>query len=357
MSEVDSHLDPLAEVIDRLIDQTPALLLLRYRAARLPSQIISRLAWHAEKPRCHMVEYLAEALEGAPGSASAIIAECVHHAASTPPPVLLLAPRYQENGTLEPSAAAYFWKQLNIQRETLGNLNARVLLCLDPGHEPYATTHARDMLSWCAPKFALMADYGMGTEEAEEQNRKVASEEKFLEDAHEAAQLQRRALGPLWNDVVSAGRSPSLTEIERLGLPLLTTALDEGRLADASALDQSIAAARLPRSSARGSWLRLHGDLARALGRFPEAEGAYIEAIELQESLLRESPGNPRFKRDLLVSLNQFAVLLTERGQTGDLARVLPLHERALRLNEQVLAANPESTQGKRDLSVSLGRL
>jgi len=308
--------DQASEIIERLANPVPALLLLRYVDARLPNRLAARLRSRPDSPRCHVLPYRAHTKEREPGSASDLVAQCRQLASpgSCRSPALLLVPEYPENGAPPaPDVATQFWIHLNAQREALGHLDARILVCLDPAQEPYAATHARDLLSWCAPKFALF-DRAPQDEDAAPELCRDALEKSLRDEPRADLRIQARSLAPLWEDLMAAGRPLSADEVGDLGLPLLEAALQEGRLADAERLDRAIATLPLPRSPARGSWLRLRGDLARAQGRFSEAARAYEEALQVHEALLHESPKSPRAKRDLAVTLSQFAAFLMDRG-------------------------------------------
>lgn len=67
--------DPAMEIVERLADAVPGLLLLRYADVRLPGQIEARLGREPGNPRCHVLHYRADAEEGAPGSASRVVGE------------------------------------------------------------------------------------------------------------------------------------------------------------------------------------------------------------------------------------------------------------------------------------------
>ncbi len=356
MKALPKFAEPASEVIERLAEPAPALLLLRYLDAKLPTYIMGQLGGLPSQPRRHLLYYRVDVEETAPGSASAIAAECLKLAGTAPPPILLLVPEYSSGGELPAQQATRFWKHLNALRETIGQLNARILICLDFVQEPYAAAHARDLLSWCAPKFTVLERL-MTEEESTAMPFMESMAKASAEGATDEARFQARSLAPLWQDLLDSGRKPSVAEVEHLGLPLLDFALEEHQIAEAERLDSVIEQANLPACSVRGSWLRLRGDLAVALGQFAQADTAYHEAIRLQELLLQQSPKSLRAKRDLSVTLNQFATYLMERGQPGDAEQILPLLERNLRLLEQILAVNPQSVQALRDVSVSLEKL
>ena len=345
------------EIVERLADAAPGLLLLRYADVRLPGQLEARLGREPGSPRCHVLHYRADAAEGAPGSASSVVGQSVRLAGAGPPPVLLLVPEYPEGGALPAGAASGFWKQLNAQREALGQLDARVLLCLDSVQEPYAAAYARDLLSWCAPKFAMLESRYASREPEAKRSTVVLERAAWSGGSSDEALLLSRSLGPLWEELVESGRLPTVTDVERMGIPLLEYALHESRLNDAEAVDRVISEAHLPPSPVRGIWLRLRGELARLLGRFPDAEAAFDEAMRLGESLLQQTPKSLRAKRNLSVTLGEYAVFLGERGRRGDAEFQFSLLQRSQRLMQQILDESPESGNAARDVSVSLDRL
>jgi tetratricopeptide (TPR) repeat protein len=92
------------------------------------------------------------------------------------------------------------------------------------------------------------------------------------------------------------------------------------------------------------------GDAATALGH-------YQRSLEVREKLLAANPDSAEAARDVSVSLNNLGVFLATRGQEGDAATALGHYQRSLELAEKLLAANPDSAQAARNVSVSLNRL
>lgn len=92
-------------------------------------------------------------------------------------------------------------------------------------------------------------------------------------------------------------------------------------------------------------------------GDFAEALAASERSLTLREGLLRASPNSAEAARDVSVSQEKVADLLTSRGQPGDAERALALYQRGLEITEQSLQASPDSAQAARDVSVSLVKL
>jgi tetratricopeptide (TPR) repeat protein len=92
------------------------------------------------------------------------------------------------------------------------------------------------------------------------------------------------------------------------------------------------------------------GDAERALGY-------YQRCHDVLERLLAANPESARAARDVSVSLERLADFLARRGLPGDAEQALGHFQRCLTVRERLLAANPESAQAARDVSVSLGKL
>jgi tetratricopeptide (TPR) repeat protein len=94
----------------------------------------------------------------------------------------------------------------------------------------------------------------------------------------------------------------------------------------------------------------LPGDAAQALG--------YCQrSMAVREGLLAANPESAQAARDVSVSLERLADFLARRGLPGDAAQALGHYQRSLTIDEGLLAANPESVQTARDLLISIERL
>ena len=104
-------------------------------------------------------------------------------------------------------------------------------------------------------------------------------------------------------------------------------------------------------------------DLAEAMvmrGQAGDATKAlryYERSLKVREDLLAANPHSAQAARDVSVSLNKLADFLASRGQAGDATKALGYYERSLKVSEDLLAANPHSAQAARDVSVSLERV
>ena len=94
----------------------------------------------------------------------------------------------------------------------------------------------------------------------------------------------------------------------------------------------------------------LAGDAEQALGH-------YQRSLEVQRTSAGGQPGVAQAARDVSVSLSLLADFLASRGLAGDAEQALGHYQRSLEVSERLLAANPESAQAARDVSVSLDRL
>ena len=88
-----------------------------------------------------------------------------------------------------------------------------------------------------------------------------------------------------------------------------------------------------------------------------QAWAYYIRDLEISERLLQVNPESAQAARDLSLSLESLANSLTRRGQPGDAEQAKAHFQRCLEVRERLLQANPESAQAARDVSVSLERL
>ncbi len=102
------------------------------------------------------------------------------------------------------------------------------------------------------------------------------------------------------------------------------------------------------------------GDFLAARGQSGDAPLAlsyYQRGLETRERLLADNPDSARAARDVSVSLNKFGDFLAARGQPGDAAQALSYYQRDLKISKRLLATNPDSAQAARDVSVSLTKL
>jgi tetratricopeptide (TPR) repeat protein len=92
-------------------------------------------------------------------------------------------------------------------------------------------------------------------------------------------------------------------------------------------------------------------------GDAESALGHYQRSLEVSERLLAANPDSAQAARDVSVSLERLADFLARRGQPGDAESALGHYQRSLEVRERLLAANPDSAQAARDVLVSLERM
>lgn len=93
-----------------------------------------------------------------------------------------------------------------------------------------------------------------------------------------------------------------------------------------------------------------HGSLSRGIGIFEWVLAAH-------ERIAAANPGSAEARRDVAVSLNQLGDFLSQRRLPGDADRALQHFQRCLEINEDLLAATPDSAQAQREVSVGLSQL
>jgi tetratricopeptide (TPR) repeat protein len=102
------------------------------------------------------------------------------------------------------------------------------------------------------------------------------------------------------------------------------------------------------------------GDVYRKRGRPGDAEEALRclrESHDVFQKLWAENPGSGLAARDVLMSFNPLGEVYRQRNEPGDAEQALRCFEQALAMAEELRAANPQSAQTARDVSVSLGHL
>jgi tetratricopeptide (TPR) repeat protein len=95
------------------------------------------------------------------------------------------------------------------------------------------------------------------------------------------------------------------------------------------------------------------GHIEARIGRLDVALQFLALYQETAERLLAANPESAQAARDVSVSLNKLGDFLSRRGQPGDATQALGHYQRDLEISERLLAANPESAQAARDVSVS----
>lgn len=83
----------------------------------------------------------------------------------------------------------------------------------------------------------------------------------------------------------------------------------------------------------------------------------YMRSMELDEKLLAANPDSAQAVRDVSISMEKLGNCYRKRGQPGDMATALKHYTRSLEMTEKLLAANPDSGLAAADLSVCLQKL
>jgi tetratricopeptide (TPR) repeat protein len=102
------------------------------------------------------------------------------------------------------------------------------------------------------------------------------------------------------------------------------------------------------------------GDFLSRRGQAGDAEqalGHYQRSVEIAERLAAANPDSAQAARDVSVSLERLGDFLSSRGQAGDAEQALGHYQRRLEIAERLAAANPDSAQVAHDLKVSIERV
>jgi tetratricopeptide (TPR) repeat protein len=96
---------------------------------------------------------------------------------------------------------------------------------------------------------------------------------------------------------------------------------------------------------------RSRGNVLRDMGRVREARAAYHQAATLHEELQRESPEDAGCRMELANTLINKATVLSPRDETEELGR---LFERVMDLNRAAVAADPGNPRYRANLALGL---
>jgi eukaryotic-like serine/threonine-protein kinase len=100
--------------------------------------------------------------------------------------------------------------------------------------------------------------------------------------------------------------------------------------------------------------LRAEGDRLRAHGDLDAAKSKYQQALDLAEKLVRQTPTNTTWQRNLASGYNAVGLILSDQGDwTGAKAQYQSAFEIAQKLTNQ----DPSNTLWKRDVGISYNRL
>jgi tetratricopeptide (TPR) repeat protein len=347
--------DTLDDVAARLCDETPGVMSLRYRDARIPGMLADVIRLRCPDARSALIPYQSGAWEGADGSVSQVIAAACREAAGRPSTIVLLFPDFEGSEARDPAQVSAFWKRLNSQREVLGGLHARVLVGISPDDDPFAHYHAMDLLSWCMPKFNVQAMQGPVAGDPEI-SQDLPERSLDHDKTSDADRLRQMAMTPLWKELVSSKSPLTAQRVEDVGLPLLDLVLSEGAIGEAEAILAAMEKGAWPRRL-QAKILTGRGRLHQLKGHLDEALDSFHQALGLLMEVPRATPSDAGGARAICVTLDALAEAIVMRGQAGDAAKALEYYERSLKLREDLLEAHPYSAEAARDVSVSLDRL
>jgi tetratricopeptide (TPR) repeat protein len=343
-----SNLTPdLSELHGALSLAQPALISLRYRSALVLDDILRTMRQLIAPRVLHELRYQAET-DRAETAAFQLVSN-TNQLATEDIPVIALRP--EPGADPKSPALATFWKVVNGQRETLGHLKAIVLICLDDAHTAAAYYHARDLISWCAPKFEFDSLTPIGGErfvtvQTESSSRSSGSGGRSTWDS----------LHPLWRQTLASGNPITADHTTRIVLPLLRAAVDNGMVSEGHAFMQEANAAYVPFHDERqhSLWLQSCGELAVAQGDLAGALRSFTEGKTIAEHLAASDPANAERQRDLSVSLVKLGDLAMAQG---DLAGAVRCYTESKTIRERLAASDPANTEWQRHLYVSLNKL
>lgn len=153
MSETTAS-DKASDLSDWLATPTPGIVLLSFRSQIVFQELIDNVRAAVPERPSHIIVYDPAHPDAPAGTATAVSEQCRKFSA-TGTPFIFLRPVTGSLDDKEKANCTEFWKNLNFQRETLGALPAQIILCLDEVQRPFAYSYAKDLISWCAPRFSF----------------------------------------------------------------------------------------------------------------------------------------------------------------------------------------------------------
>ncbi len=336
----------LPELAQFLTQPAPGLALLRYRSVYAFDSLVRSLQ-PAGRP-LHLVRYRPRAADDR-ASPSALVAHC-RTLASPAIPLIFLCPDPDAEAASDLDAQAAFWKNMNASREAFGALQAQIILTLDQAQTASCFHHAKDLVSWCSPKFeftALMPVDGPP--------ERLPTTGGMTGDSHPStSSLTWDTLHPLLEKELQSGHRLSPRAVTQLLIPLMSHAVKSGAASLASTLVPVGDHVEFPDEAARAAWLSLKGDLAVDQGDLAGALRAFSEAKTIDERLAASDPANTAWQRNLSVSLDKLGDLALAQG---DLAGALRSFSESKTIAERLAASDPANAAWQRDLSISNERL
>ena len=333
----------LPELAQYLSQPLPGLALLRYRSVHAFEALLRSL--RPNDRQLHRVSYRPRADDDR-ASPLALVQRC--RALADPAiPIIFLCPDPDSEATSDLNAQAGFWKGMNSCREALGALSAQIILTLDEAQTAACFHHAKDLISWCSPKFELAT---LTPAQGSGDRLTVASEKTSERDTPASSSLTWDALYPLLQQELQSGLPLNSRAVSQLLFPLMRHALDNGSITRAARLLPVGDHAAFPDERERGVWLNMKGDLAVAQGDLAGALRYFTESKTIAERLAASDPANAAWQRDLSVSLDKLGDLAVAQG---DLAGALRDFTGSKTIRERLAASDPANAAWQRDLAVS----
>jgi hypothetical protein len=295
MSQTPLSHTALPELEQYLSQATPGLALLRYRSWQAFDALAQALQSRPSLPERTFHRLTYQPLPECPGD----LVEQGRALAGPEIPILLLCPAPTAENP-DRHAQAIFWKQMNAYREALGDLSAQIVIAIDETHTAACFHHAKDLVSWCSPKFVL-ATLALPQALAEPLS---ASMERSA--AHHAGPpsttLTWDTLYPLLQAALAPAQPLRASAVTGLLLPLMRQALEFGAVSKALLLVPIGDEAHFGHDRDRSHWHHLRGDLAALQGDLPEAAAQFQAALVIRQRLADSDPQNAQWQRDLFVS-------------------------------------------------------
>lgn len=331
-----------------LREPTPGIILLRFRSGLALRFLLDQLRKDLHEREVYEVPYSANTPETAEGSPRTIVQACEAHSNNSCPIVVLL-PNPNELRELDPLATARFWKQLNAHREPLGGLKAQVLLCVSEGQVPYAFSHARDLISWCSPKFEL-PQIPQGSLVIVPQGSPGA----IARTSEEAMRTLVATHGPLWEDILKSGRKPSDGDLRQIYFPLALAWVELRALAEASRILEQAPPWEELSPRARANLLQLQGELSLLKGEIKEGVQQLYRALQWWQTEARSQASDAVIQGFVERITDRLTVALAELGHLDD---AISMARASLQRSEQSLTPASETAEHLRRLSVDHSRL
>ncbi len=250
-------------------------------------------------------------------------------------------------------AAAQFWRDLNLQRESLAAGLVRCCLFVNPENHDRMAAHADDLRSWAREVCFLSSltpprrRAGVIDESLPLSSRVDEAPDRGALDAARSQCRRARDAGLPEAILARDYALPLFTALVRADHPREAGRLWEQDLRDGAALDSLPYTHRF-----EAQWHRAL--LAEIVGDLPSARRWADRTVETARAASEEEPASTECPRNLSVAHNTLGDVL--RAQ-GDLSGALAAYRAGLAIAEPLAARDPSRALWQRDLSVSHDRI